>query len=164
VFVFSLCTSAHNALAEEYLVKTQAEFWAASEKLLPGDEIILGNGIWKDFEILFEGRGLAGAPITLRAETRGKTVITGVSSLALAGEYLIVSGLVFRDGYTPSQSVISFRKSKGELANNSRVTQTVFTTSPIQSVLRRITGWPSMVETIASITIISKASVIVASP
>ena len=125
VFVFSLCTSAHNALAEEYLVKTQAEFWAASEKLLPGDEIILGNGIWKDFEILFEGRGLAGAPITLRAETRGKTVITGGSNLALAGEYLIVSGLVFRDGYTPSQSVISFRKSKGELANNSRVTQTV---------------------------------------
>jgi poly(beta-D-mannuronate) lyase len=93
--------------------------------LLPGDEIILGNGIWKDFEILFEGRGLAGAPITLRAETRGKTIITGESSLALAGEYLIVSGLVFRDGYTPSQSVISFRKSKGELANNSRVTQTV---------------------------------------
>ena len=131
VFVFSLCTSAHNALAEEYLVKTQAEFWAASEKLLPGDEIILGNGIWKDFEILFEGRGLAGAPITLRAETRGKTIITGESSLALAGEYLIVSGLVFRDGYTPSQSVISFRKSKGELANNSRVTQTcLLYTSP----------------------------------
>jgi poly(beta-D-mannuronate) lyase len=45
--------------------------------------------------------------------------------LALAGEHLFVSGLVFRDGYTPSQSVISFRKSKKELANNSRVTQTV---------------------------------------
>ena len=120
-----LSTTSYSALAEDYRVSNQAEFWAVSEKLQPGDDIILGNGIWTDFEIVFEGRGLADAPITLRAETPGEVIITGASNLALSGEYLVVSGLVFRDGYTPSQSVISFRKSKDELANNSRVTQTV---------------------------------------
>jgi poly(beta-D-mannuronate) lyase len=120
-----LSTTSCSALAEDYRVSNQAEFWAVSEKLRPGDDIILGNGIWTDFEIVFEGRGLADAPITLRAETPGEVIITGASNLALSGEYLVVSGLVFRDGYTPSQSVISFRKSKDELANNSRVTQTV---------------------------------------
>ena len=125
VCLFLLSTSAYSALAEDYRVTNQTEFWALSEKLRPGDNIILGNGIWTDFEIVFEGRGLADAPITLRAETPGEVIITGASNLALSGEYLVVSGLVFRDGYTPSQSVISFRKSKDELANNSRVTQTV---------------------------------------
>ena len=125
VGLFLLSTSAYSALAEDYRVTDQNEFWALSEKLRPGDNIILGNGIWTDFEIVFEGRGLADAPITLRAETPGEVIITGASNLALSGEYLVVSGLVFRDGYTPSQSVISFRKSKDELANNSRVTQTV---------------------------------------
>ena len=125
VCLFLLSTSAYSALAEDYRVTDQNEFWALSEKLRPGDNIILGNGIWTDFEIVFEGRGLADAPITLRAETPGEVIITGASNLALSGEYLVVSGLVFRDGYTPSQSVISFRKSKDELANNSRVTQTV---------------------------------------
>lgn len=125
VCLFLLSTSAYSALAEDYRVTNQAEFWALSEKLRPGDNIILGNGIWTDFEIVFEGRGLVDAPITLRAETPGEVIITGASNLALFGEYLVVSGLVFRDGYTPSQSVISFRKSKDELANNSRVTQTV---------------------------------------
>ncbi|MDB2316228.1 polysaccharide lyase 6 family protein [Luminiphilus sp.] len=125
VCLFLLSTSAYSALAEDYRVTNQNEFWALSEKLRPGDNIILGNGIWTDFEIVFEGRGLADAPITLRAETPGEVIITGASNLALSGEYLVVSGLVFRDGYTPSQSVISFRKSKDELANNSRVTQTV---------------------------------------
>ena len=77
VCLFLLSTSAYSALAEDYRVTNQTEFWALSEKLRPGDNIILGNGIWTDFEIVFEGRGLADAPITLRAETPGEVIITG---------------------------------------------------------------------------------------
>jgi poly(beta-D-mannuronate) lyase len=112
-------------LATEYRVKNQEEYRAVLTQLVPGDSIILRDGVWRDFEIIFEGNGKPGNPISLRAETPGEVFITGQSNLALAGEYLLVSGLVFRDGYTPSQSVISFRKSKTSLANNSRVTQTV---------------------------------------
>ena len=49
VYLFLLSTSAYSALAEDYRVTNQAEFWALSEKLRPGDNIILGNGIWTDF-------------------------------------------------------------------------------------------------------------------
>ena len=115
----------NNVWAEEYVVESQAQYRAVLTQLAPGDSIILRDGIWNDFEIIFAGHGEPGLPITLRAETPGQVYITGQSNLALAGEYLLVQGLVFRDGYTPSQSVISFRKSKTALANNSRVTQTV---------------------------------------
>ena len=115
----------NNVWAEDYVVESQEQYRAVLTQLAPGDSIILRDGIWNDFEIIFEGHGEPGLPITLRAETPGQVYITGQSNLALAGEYLLVQGLVFRDGYTPSQSVISFRKSKAALANNSRVTQTV---------------------------------------
>jgi len=96
--------------------------WRGSKRC---DVITLANGTWTDFEILFTGQGEEGNPIRLTAETKGKVIISGESNLRLAGEYLEVSGLVFKDGYTPTQEVISFRQSKGKLANNSRVTEVV---------------------------------------
>jgi poly(beta-D-mannuronate) lyase len=116
---------ASSAWAAEYRVESQEEYRSVLAKLEPGDSIILKDGVWRDFEIIFEGNGKPGNPLTLRAETPGAVFITGQSNLALAGQHLLVSGLIFRDGYTPSQSVISFRKDKTTLANNSRVTQTV---------------------------------------
>ena len=116
---------ATGVLAKEYRVESQLHYREVATKLEPGDTVILKDGVWNDFEIIFEGHGEPDLHITLRAETPGKVYITGQSNLALAGEHLLVSGLIFRDGYTPSQSVISFRKNKTALANNSRVTQTV---------------------------------------
>ena len=77
------------------------------------------------FEILFEGEGTEKKPIQLKAQTKGQVFITGKSNLKIAGNYLIVSGLIFKDGYTPTNSVIEFRKNKYELANNSRITEIV---------------------------------------
>ena len=111
--------------AETLLVGTQEEYENAVDALEPGDTIVLENGEWRDFEILFTGRGEPDNPITLTAETKGEVVITGQSNLRLAGEYLVVSGLVFRDGHTPTNTVISFRRTRGDLAYHSRVTETV---------------------------------------
>ncbi|WP_428848318.1 polysaccharide lyase 6 family protein [Shewanella olleyana] len=111
--------------AETYTVKNQAEFGLAVAKLTPGDDIILTNGVWQDFEIQFIGQGTQDGPIRLSAETKGKVILTGQSNLSLSGEYLEVSGLVFKDGYTPSNSVISFRTDEDEFANHSRVSQVV---------------------------------------
>ena len=113
------------AQAAEYLVSTQAAYKQAVKKVGPGDTIKLANKVWRDFEILFTGEGKPGNPIRLTAETKGKVILSGQSNLRLGGSYLEVSGLVFKDGYTPTQEVISFRKNKKLLANNSRVTQTV---------------------------------------
>ena len=88
----------NSASAKEYLVNSQLDYREVLTQLAPGDTIILKDGIWNDFEIIFEGEGEPDLPITLRAETPGQVHITGQSSLALAGEYLLVSGLVCRDG------------------------------------------------------------------
>ena len=122
VLTFAL---SQTALSETLLVHSQDEFEDAVEDLEPGDTIMLANGEWRDFEILFTGVGTPERPITLTAETRGEVLITGQSNLRMAGEYLVVSGLVFRDGYTPTNTVISFRRTGGDLAYHSRVTETV---------------------------------------
>ena len=120
-----LMLSACSASLESSLVKDQDEFLLAVENAEPGDVITLANGTWEDFEILFTGQGEEGNPIRLTAETPGKVILTGQSNLRLAGEYLEVSGLVFKDGYTPTSEVVSFRKNSKELANNSRITEIV---------------------------------------
>ncbi|MDE0451272.1 MAG: polysaccharide lyase 6 family protein [Gammaproteobacteria bacterium] len=115
----------HAGLAETLLVGSQDEFEDAVDNLKPGDTIMLANGAWRDFEILFTGFGTAEQPITLTAETRGEVFITGQSNLRMAGKYLVVSGLIFRDGHTPTNTVISFRRTRGDPAYHSRVTETV---------------------------------------
>ncbi|MBF7074168.1 polysaccharide lyase 6 family protein [Glaciecola sp. MH2013] len=107
------------------LVSNIDEFEKAAASLNPGDTIVLADGEWSNFEILLRGIGTKDAPISLKAQTKGKVIITGLSNLRLAGEHLYVEGLVFKDGYSPTGEVISFRASEGELANNSRVTEVV---------------------------------------
>ena len=113
------------AIAAVSKVSSEAEFKTAVQEAMPGDTIQLANGTWEDFEILFVGNGKPGSPITLTAETKGKVIISGSSNLRIAGEHLVVSGLVFRDGFTPTSAVISFRRTNGEYANHSRVTEVV---------------------------------------
>ncbi|MBI9071488.1 MAG: hypothetical protein JEY94_07805 [Melioribacteraceae bacterium] len=83
-----------------------------------GDEIILANGIWKDVQIDFKGHGVKDNPIILRAETAGQVFVEGKSFIRFGGEYLVVDGLFFRNGYTPVNAVIQFQIDKENLANN----------------------------------------------
>jgi len=115
--------AANNTSAD--VIQDQAAFKDAVKNAQPGDVLTLANGTWEDFEILFTGQGEKDNPITLTAETKGEVILTGQSNLRLAGEYLEVSGLVFKDGYTPTSEVISFRQNSKEFANNSRVTEVV---------------------------------------
>ena len=85
----------------------------------------LANGDWKDVEINFFGEGSAKAPITLRAETAGKVMIKGVSNLKLGGKHLVVDGLYFTEGASPSRAVIQYFMSKDTIANHCRVTNCV---------------------------------------
>ncbi len=124
ILLYFLAASA-SLQAKTTLVSDVEGYEEALRSASPGDTIVLKNGVWEDFEILFEGRGTKDKPITLTSETKGGVILSGQSNLRLAGDYLVVSGLVFKNGYTPTSSVISFAKSKTELANNSRVTESV---------------------------------------
>lgn len=110
---------------EGKVVRTKDEFNKAVKEATAGDNIILADGVWLDFDAVFTGEGTAEKPILLTSETPGGAVFSGQSSLRLAGKHLIVSGLVFKDGYTPRNEVISFRKDSNTLAYNSRVTNIV---------------------------------------
>lgn len=113
------------ALAADLLVRSPQEYADAVKRAQPGDRIVLRNGEWRDFQILLTGKGLPGKPIRLTAQTPGGVILTGQSNLRLGGEYLEVSGLVFRSGRTPSDHVIAFRKDTKTFARNSRVTEVV---------------------------------------
>ncbi|SHG45592.1 poly(beta-D-mannuronate) lyase [Flavobacterium fluvii] len=102
-------------------VNNQEELKSAIKNAVAGEEIVLANGVWKDVQIKFYGKGTKGAPIVLRAETAGKVTIEGVSDLKIGGTYLEVRGLYFKNGYTPSNTVIDFHIDSKTIANNCKV-------------------------------------------
>ncbi|SDJ99374.1 poly(beta-D-mannuronate) lyase [Flavobacterium noncentrifugens] len=106
-------------------VNNPDELNAAIKNAVPGTEIILANGIWKDIQIKFFGNGTNEAPIILRAETPGKVTIEGISDLKIGGKYLEVRGLYFKNGFTPSKTVIDFRLDSTTIANHCKVTDCV---------------------------------------
>jgi poly(beta-D-mannuronate) lyase len=130
-FLFSLLTLlflvSENAFAQKktVLVTNLEEYNQGLKSLQPGDTLMLADGTWKDAELVFKGKGNAQAPIVLMAETPGKVFLEGKSNLRIGGEYLVVKGLVFRNGWTPSSEVISFSIDSKTLAYNSRVTECV---------------------------------------
>lgn len=106
-------------------VSTMDELKKAIKEAQPGDNIIMANGVWKDAEIKFVANGEEGKLITLQAETMGEVTLEGQSCLKLGGQYLVVKGLYFKNGYTPSKAVINFKKDKETFANHCRVTECV---------------------------------------
>lgn len=123
-WVFSLLMISCSA-QEGTLVRDLDAFKEAVKQAQPGDKIVLANGVWTDAELVFTGKGTSEKPITLTVQEKGKVALEGQSFLKMGGEYLVVEGLVFKNGYTPTSEVISFRKSKNELCNNCRVTECV---------------------------------------
>ncbi|WP_282087630.1 polysaccharide lyase 6 family protein [Aquimarina algiphila] len=119
--------SCNNQTKKEYVstIETIDAFNEAVKAAQPGDSIILAKGIWKDAELLFEAKGTKELPITLTVEEKGATTFEGASYLRIAGEHLIVSGLVFKNGFTPTSEVISFKKDKDNFASNCRLTECV---------------------------------------
>ena len=106
-------------------VNNMDELTKAIKNAKPGDNIIMANGTWKDAEIKFTATGTRNNPITLAAQEPGKVFLEGKSCIKIGGEHLIVNGLYFRNGYTPSSAVIHFKKSKTQVANYCRVTNCV---------------------------------------
>jgi len=107
------------------IVTNAQELENAITNAQPGDEIVMTNGIWKDLQIRFTSMGTEDKPITLRAETPGEVFIEGQSDLKFGGAYLIAKGLYFRNGYTPSKTVVGFMISKTEVAHHCTLTNSV---------------------------------------
>ncbi|WP_372938413.1 chondroitinase-B domain-containing protein, partial [Seonamhaeicola sp.] len=91
----------------------------------PGDNIVMSNGVWKDVQIKFTGQGTEKAPIKIEAETPGEVFIEGVSDIKFGGKYLVVDGLHFRNGYSPSDAVVEFKIDNETIGNHCTITNSV---------------------------------------
>jgi poly(beta-D-mannuronate) lyase len=115
----------HQISAKKIWVKNSEELSAANASVRPGDTVVLKNGVWKDIVMKLNCVGTKQKPIVFIAQNQGEVIISGVSQLKLGGAFIVVDGLLFTRGYAPSKSVIEFRISDKELANNCRVTNCV---------------------------------------
>lgn len=122
---FLLLVTANLAMAKNLFVSSDSQLKAAIESAEAGDDIVFKNGTYKDIQIEFYGEGTQSKPITLRAETPGKVFIEGISNLQIGGNYLVVQGLYFRNGYTPSRAVVRFKIDDDRIAFHSKFTNNV---------------------------------------
>lgn len=125
LFTTTLILLSSLSQAQTTLVKNAEELKAANKNAKPGDIIKMKNGDWNNITISLNCKGTKDQPITFKAETAGKVLIKGVSKLRLGGDYIIVDGLEFINGYAADDAVIDFRVNKNQLANNCRVTNCV---------------------------------------
>ena len=103
--------------AVEHVVKSASEIEHVSAEAKPGDTIVMSDGDWKDQVIQFKATGTEGKPITLRAQTAGKAVLTGESSIVVEGDYLVVSG-VYLDHSTGKGDGIVFHGDHNRLTES----------------------------------------------
>ena len=94
--------------ANVILVKNIEELNNANKNAKPGDTIILQNGEWKNVTIKLNCIGTEKQPIVFKSQSPGKVLITGNSKLKLGGNYIIVDGLYFTNGYAGNDAVIKF--------------------------------------------------------
>ena len=121
-FSFALCIT---ALASNTIVSNDKEIMLANKNAKPGDTITLKNGSWENITLKLNCKGTKQQPIVFKAETKGKVIISGNSKLLLGGDYIMIDGLYFTNGYSGEDAVIKFSINSNEVANNCRVTNTV---------------------------------------
>ena len=123
--VFCLVLPGDVAARELSLVPGQ-DVKALLKEVATGDDIVLKNGVWNDADLKFElPPGTAEKPIVIRAETPGQVVFTGATEFRLSGQYVTVSGFVFRD-CSGASDVVQLRTHSERHAHHCRMTDCVF--------------------------------------
>lgn len=119
-----LVLSPMGGTASATLVDDEASILEAIELAEPGDEIVIADGIYEDIHLRITTSGTADAPLHIRAETPGEVSLTGQSRMSIAGDHVVVRGLVFTDGFLDSSGpVIRFGIPGVAMASHSRVTE-----------------------------------------
>jgi poly(beta-D-mannuronate) lyase len=105
--------------ATNYVVSSASQISSVMSSVQPGDTLTMTSGTWTNQLIVFKGNGTVNQPILLRSEGGyGSVILNGTSTLRIGGDYLIVDGLKFQNGYSSSGSVIEFRNPSNGVGSN----------------------------------------------
>ena len=113
--------TALQANARKILVSSTAALIDAGVQAKPGDTLIIQKGIYNNCNLIISAKGTASQPIVFMAQVPGGVEFTGNSYLHITGNYITVSGVVFKEGFAGKNHVWQFSHGK-EVANNSRIT------------------------------------------
>ena len=102
-----LLAAAFSSHAAETLVSDAKAFEEAAKTAKAGDVLVLKNGEWKDARLKCRASGSADVPLTIKAETPGKVILTGDSRLQLGGRFILVEGLFFQNPTGSSLSTVA---------------------------------------------------------
>lgn len=96
---------------------------AATTTIAPGTTLCLADGTYNSLELNFGGAGTADAPIKVAAQNSGGAIISGGDmGVNMRGSYVVLQGIVFRDGSSASSDFLQTRGS-GTPCNHCRVTE-----------------------------------------
>jgi poly(beta-D-mannuronate) lyase len=107
------------------LLYKASEINSALLKSSPGDTILLADGTYSDVSIIFNAHGTQENPIVFCPKNNGKVIFAGNSSIKIGGEYLVIKGFIFKNGFSSDNPVIEFRSDSESPALNCRLTQCV---------------------------------------
>lgn len=125
--MLAACAAARGSVAAEVVVSDARALAAAVRGAAPGDVVLMAEGVWKDADLVCEGRGTAERPVIVRARTPGEVIVSGHAQLRIAGTGLVVDGLWFKDGAPAGGHGIAFRTAPGRLARDCRLTNCAMT-------------------------------------
>lgn len=130
IVVLAGILSLYPTFAGEVVVSDPESARKAVRDAKPGDVIVLAAGEWKDADLRLDGEGTPEAPITIRAEEPGKTLVIGASRIRLGGKHLVVSGLCVRNLSGLNADWLEFHIDSKRRANHCRVTDCAFVEDP----------------------------------
>lgn len=107
------------------VVKSPEELHQRLRTAQPGDVIALAAGQWRDVDLVLEAQGRPDRPIIITAERPGETILTGRSRVRVGGEYLVLSGWLFREAWFPG-ALLELRRDSRRHAAHCRITECAF--------------------------------------
>src|SRR4051812_20270387 len=94
------------ATADQQSVRSPAELKRATGSAKPGDEIVIADGQYADQKVEINATGTAERPVVVRAQTPGRVVLTGKSTLTIDGQYVTVSGILMKAGGADDDAIV----------------------------------------------------------
>jgi poly(beta-D-mannuronate) lyase len=107
--------------ANKLIVSNTTELLKSGLQANAGDTVVIKSGSYANCNLIFSAKGTKEKPIVFLAEKPGTVFITGSSYLHISGNYITISGIVFKDGYAGKNHVWQFNHGN-EVANHCRIT------------------------------------------